>query len=170
MLLMAAMTAKAQFSLSPHGIVDGHGHNYVVVQYKGMNRSSISSMIASNLRKSFISNDDKLEQNDSTIIVSGRKNNCISDKAVVAFAGARHIAYKFVIDIRDGRARVRPTEVFLSSFAEKSYPNFTTTNWTNVVTFKKDGSVRNKTTASSLEAFLNNFVKIISSPQKESEW
>lgn len=173
-LLLASLTVKAQFTVSPQGIINETGKDYVVYEFEGKTQQELFTATNVALHAMYVSPKDVLSiVENNSITINGVNPDIWRDRNMMSTVPSLTMNYTIVVEFKDGRIRImNPTInrliVPVSGTETTSYNGSEYLGYL----FKNDKAKHPKTNAS-IESSLNSLVnKIMSSitDQKKEEW
>lgn len=167
LFVWAATTVKAQYTLTPNGLVNETGKEYLTFDFEGKTQTQLYSSVNMYLNSIFVSPKDVLSLvENNSIAINGITKDIHRPKSINDLTPTFTMNYTITIYFKDGRIR------FDNPSVNKMY---VTDNPGNEYfgAFTSKGKLKHEKTKESIEKFFNDFITEINqaiTDNKATDW
>lgn len=172
LLLIVPMIARAQFELTPNGLITDDGKDYIVHEVNNVSKEELYRRTKNTLMQMYNSAKEVMTENEPELIsiYATSTNDVYEERNVFGQMTRWYITvnYKFSVMFKDGRIRISAPEVIKASRYDRDkgtteYVFGCGTNYASgpYYIFKKNGERRSAKYKDTYEYFSNMLVKMI---------
>lgn len=163
----AATAAQAQFTLTPSGLVNETGKEFVIYDHAGKSQAELYASVHMYLNSLFVSPKDVLSLvENNSISINGVTNDIFRPKSINDLTPTFTMNYTITLYFKDGKIRVDNPSInhmYVTDQPAKEYYGV----------FTSKGKLKHEKTKASIEKFFNDFIANINqavTDNKATDW